>query len=243
MNSVNFIPAGVLARQRVRRARRAWVLGLGLATLVLGPVAAGLNRLGRGALESVRQHRVRAEEAAELGGARERQMAGVRHDLERRLAVLDAIAGHPDWSRVLLLLAQVRGEEAAFDQITLERRTVTPAAAPGTAAAAAPAGRGTGGDGEAAGRAASARPPAPVTVMALNLEGPSRTPAAAAGLVVRLEATGLFESVRLVQTRPDGRHGPASMGFRVEAVFRGADREQAAGGSGVRTAAAGEGTP
>lgn len=236
MTPLNFIPPSVRAGRQARRVLHGWVVIVVVAAGVLLPGALAVSRVGREALATMTTQRAQAEETARLSAQRLGQMLAVRTDLERRVAVLDAIAGHPDWSRLLVLLAEARGDDSVFEQIHLERRAGTPAP---RGPEARPAGARNGQP------AASAPPPAPPLVMALQLDGQSRSPSAVAGLVVRLEATGLFQAVRLAQTKPDARLGSEAVTFRIESILRGADpvptpARVAARGAGVRTAAAQE---
>lgn len=206
MNSINLIPHAARLARAQRRLIRRWSAALALAAVILLPAALLAGRLGSDQALLVTQQLAHAREQADIGTRRLAQLNTLRFDADRRHAILTAIRSHPDWSHLLTLLADLRTDDTVFARIDLSRQQQT---LPAPTSARTPP-------------AASATPPATRTIHTLALEGHSRSPAAAAALVVRLERTGLFSAVRLLQTRPDTRLGPDAVAFKIESTLLGA---------------------
>lgn len=204
MISVNLIPARRRdARRRHVRVRR-WITGCCAYALVL---SAGFGSW-RGAW-SVEQRDL-TRELAQLGNeiaqsqqatAALRLAAGAAG---RSLESNRAVADQPDWSVLLALLARIRGDDLVLDHWQLQ-----PVDGPGgtevlTVSAVA---RGV----------ASGRPPR----LALRLSGHGRTAGAVSEFVLRLERTGLFESVALLKTAREPFMGEDAVDFKLHCLLRG----------------------
>jgi Tfp pilus assembly protein PilN len=206
MMSINLMPASLREARRCRRARRAWGVALTLAAGVVIPFTLAAPRLAGADVSAIVEQLREVGTQADAADQRRQRLAALEADLARRLTIAEAVAAHPDWSHLLDLLARLRGDDALFDRIDLQRETVTPPAA-------------------AQPRTPAQAQPAPILKHTLKLEGLSRSQPAAAGLVLRLEGTGLFESVRLLQTRPDARGKGDAVAFTIECTLRGRDEQ------------------
>ena len=100
------------------------------------------------------------------------------------------MGNQPDWSVLLALLAEALGPEAALRsvELTLDAPPPPPAAATKS------------GDKKAAEESA----PEPARSFSLRLLGIAKSQVAVNGVVTRLEETGLFELIELVETRREG---------------------------------------
>jgi hypothetical protein len=159
-----------------------------LVARVDGDSAAIADELARAKAVLARETSARAGLDARIAGA------------EAKVALAKFIGRHPDWSVLLDLLARERGPD-----IVLSRLALQPADRPF--------------EGEPGARGASA-PAAPVTGAApgyvVRLAGQARTPAAATKFTLRLEKLGIFDSVRLVDTRPANVPGRDYVAFQIQ---------------------------
>lgn len=224
--SVNLLPRARRLRLARRARARAWmaaclgwagVLGLGVAAYraAEAPVPAGPAR----AVDPAMLQRRLADA--------NNQLRLVRADLQSakaRVALASSIENHPDWSRLLRLLAGLRGDEVQLRSVeaVLESPPPPPTAS-GARGARQPA---AGSTGSSAG-GASAKPAAPRSERyAVRLEGVAKGPESVTAFVLALERLGLFSAVRLVETKPRDYFGLPMAGFRVECLLT--DREPAA---------------
>jgi Tfp pilus assembly protein PilN len=201
MLSVNLIP---LERRRVRARRlrtRRWAVGLGVWGVLCAGSIALLAGVGRADRASTLAQLDEARRAGELSAERLSTIKARFTQAQRALAAVDAVASHPDWSGLLRLLSAVRGEQAVLTAVALERK---PLPAPAPAQGAKPPGQ----------------PPKPIMAHRLDLAGVGRSPSAVTDLVVRLEQTGLFSSVQLIETKPRALANTDAVSFRIEALLR-----------------------
>jgi|GEM_PF-707398 len=215
--SVNLLPRA----RRLRLARRARARGWMAACLCWAGVL-GLGVTGYRAAEApARAGSARAVDPetfqrrlAEANG----QLRLVRADLQSakaRMAVASSIENHPDWSRLLRLLAGLRGDEVQLRSVEASLEAPPPPP-PGARGARQPA-AGSSGSGAGAGSAKAAAPrPERYTV---RLEGLAKGPESVTAFVLALERLGLFSAVRLVETKPKDYFGLPMAGFRVECVL------------------------
>lgn len=225
MKRVNLLPSWRLRRLRARARARGWggVLTAWCGALVLvsgaiGSLGAGPDAAAARRLEAARG-RV-AQQQAEWVAANE-ELAGVR----KRLAQARAVADHPDWSRLLALLAQVRGEETMLESLELTRIETAAVQAVGVAAA---------GPRVAAALANGAVPAAKRVRerFGLKLAGVARSAGAVTRLVLALEESGVFVSVRLIEAKPAELGGAGASAFRIECEL--AEREGPGAGDAVK---------
>jgi hypothetical protein len=201
VEGVDLIPSTRRELHRRRRRVRVWIgAGCAYAALLGGTLvgaAAAWPRdqetpaaaLGAATLEN-EQHRSRTAALA----------AEIAHK-QRELAANKAVGNQPDWSILLALVAEALGPDAALREANLTAETITPPAA-------------------------APKPPAPGAIQAepvpvidaeprrsfsLVLTGLARSQGAVNEVVKRLEATGLFERILLIETRREGTDTQAAL--------------------------------
>ncbi|MFN0011775.1 MAG: hypothetical protein ACKVS8_09055 [Phycisphaerales bacterium] len=198
MNAPNLLPASVRVRATAAAAARRWAVATLAWAAALGAGTAGaavFTQIGTPDL---------AARAAQLNAVADTDYAQVERsrkeaaEASKRLELLNAVSDHPDWSRLLALLSNVRGDDTLIESIEVSRK---PVAAEPKAKAPKPG---------------ATAPPPPRPVYLIRLAGMAGTPAEATSLVLRLEQAGLFDRVTLVETQPREFVGKAVAAFRVE---------------------------
>ena len=207
MNAINLIPRyRIEARQRRRRVR-AWCVGAGVYTLALLAGCLALVTVWGNPDRVVTDELARVDR---LVVEARKQMASVGPELAEAKVQLEAsraVSAQPDWSLLLGLLGELRGETVSLKAVTL-----TPAvSAPSPVKETAPAGRlGLAADGDDP--AADAPKPAHAPNRAepeparkplcfrLTIEGVADSQFEASRFVLRLEQVKLFDEVKLVET-------------------------------------------
>lgn len=227
MTSVNLIPAPRLAARRRRTHLRRCAAGCVVWSL-LSVAAGGASRaywrdddpqaderLAKVVDESRRTEKVIAAVRAELDAA------------ESALRANEAIAHQPDWSILLALLAQNVG-----DEVVLKNCGVRPADPNRPAPHSEP--RRT-----QPARSMPAQPAAPANVrpapcFVFEASGVARSHAAANQFLLRLERTGLFSRVSLLDTAREPFLDREAIAFRLECALqeRPADASTAAARGG-----------
>lgn len=181
---VNLLPASRREAQRIRRRARAWsvvtlayLAGIGTlwGVLASGPAASS-------AAEALANIAVRTDaRATEIKGLRAAIFAA-----QSQTALSQSVQDHPDWSRLLDLLASARGQDVAIERLALVSR-----------AASAPQSKGKP-------KAADLPDRGPWT---LNIAGIAATQRDATDFVAGLEILGIFERVSLAETRERAEAG------------------------------------
>ena len=203
MKSVNLIPAARrdAKRRRQRRATCALACGAYAALLACGLGAAHLMWNTGDGLPPAQRLAATEEDIRRF----ERQASDAQAELAKTRATLEAnrvVAEQPDWSVLLALLSRTIGED-----VVLQAVSVAPPVLGTAAAAAAPATPAAGG---------AAKPLADVV---LELTGVGRSQLSVSRHVLRLEQTGLFSKVTLLDTsRQPYLNGPAIV-FRLQCTF------------------------
>jgi hypothetical protein len=201
MKSINLIPAARRDAKRRRKHRNACLAACcAYGVLLLG--ALGVTHVifagGRGAPASV------GLEKAEADIERfQRQSTAARSELAEAKATIEAnrtVAEQPDWSILLALLAKTTGED-----VVLRSVLVAPPANAAVSATPAPGGK------------PGLPPPAPEVV--LELTGVGQSQLAVSQHVLRLEQTGLFSKVTLLDTNREAYVNSAVIGFRLQCQF------------------------
>lgn len=206
MTGINLIPAHRLAarQRRVWRGRCA-VTCAGYAAVVAA-VTIGARAVTAGGGDSVAGQLDAAAADVDRSAA---ALTHVRADLDAAESLLRstrAIAEQPDWSTLLALLAA-----KADGQVVLKGFAVRPKDPPAPAAPRPPAARG----------AVAAKPPAPPpdpTVL-VSISGAGTSQAAASQYALRLEGTGLFGRVALLDTNREPFGERAAVSFRIECTL------------------------
>jgi hypothetical protein len=211
MQPVNLIPARrILARQRRGHLRACVALCSTWAVVVAGACAAGQGLLPLARPANAAGLAERLDRAAREIQTNEQAVAATKGELSAVQATLRAtkgIAGQPDWSTLLALIARTTGDDVMLRWFDLQ-----PAAAP--AAAAAPAVKPGAKPGQPR-PAASPRSPGYL----LNLSGLAQSQPAVTQFVLRLERSGLFSRVTLLDTSREAFRDADATSFRVECVI------------------------
>ena len=200
MKSINLIPAARRDAKRRRKHRNACVTACcAYGVVLLG--ALGLVHVvstgGRG--EPVAAGLAKAEADIERY---QQQSTAARSELAAAKATIEAnrtVAEQPDWSILLALLAKATGEDVVLRSVLVAPPTNAP-----MSAAAAPGKPG-------------APPPAPEVV--LELTGVGQSQLAVSQHVLRLEQTGLFSKVTLLDTNREAYVNSNVIGFRLQCYF------------------------
>lgn len=194
MRNVNLIPA----RRRDAKRRRAHIrwCAVGCAAYALFAIAAGGLAWNAWAGEDpeVRKEIVHVDEEIRRNELALLESGAKLSAEQTMLTAARQIAGQPDWSFLLALLA-----EKADNQMVLRSCQLRPAA-------------------EVAGEARSAEMHAAGSLMVI-VSGVARSPQGAQQYVLRLEKTGLFDRVTLVETRREPFLNGEASAFRVDCVL------------------------
>jgi len=185
--AVNLIPRAYRERRVVLSRARRWMFGtvalastVGVAWAVMSSRVVENRQWLAGQLVAARAD---AEEKSRLVAE-----AQLSHSAAlRRLASARAVAGHPDWSVLLALLARARGEG-----LVLERVEVRPVVK------TEPKNESESNANGADTRAALHSEP----LYQLDIRGVAESQSLVAQYLLSLERIGLFDSVRLQETKP-----------------------------------------
>ncbi|CAG0996421.1 hypothetical protein PHYC_02591 [Phycisphaerales bacterium] len=181
MITINLLPAHRVRALRLRRRTRAWCL-FGVAYILAIIALWSTYAAGSGVSTGMAEQ---ISTAKTLLDSNERELEGLQKVLaeaRNRVESAKAIVDHPDWSTLLEVLARTRGEDVALERLALAQRPDS-VARPGDLPARGP--------------------------WTLNVAGAAASHGAATQFVLRLERSGLFESVSLSETRERGGSGIA----------------------------------
>lgn len=208
MNGINLIPGSILEQRRRRRRIQIWSgATAGYAALLVGSYGAFATAAADAA--GTRQ------QIANLAAQVERERAGLadlRVQAAEAMREADAarlMAGHPDWSVLLALLAGPLGPDMTLESCELARiepPRADPAAAPAPGAPAP-------------------RPPAPgPDSFRVSLSGLARTQSQVTTYALDLERLGgedgkLFKTVTLVEAKGRRISTTDVVAFRIECVL------------------------
>ncbi len=186
MRGVNLIPASIL-RARRRSARiKLWCAGLVVYALTVGVTGVWVrsDRVAPRDWTADIEQVIRASDA-------------VRAEIDKRRAELDreeaaaraaeSVAGQPDWSMLLALIAR-----AAGDSVWVETTALKPIP----------------------GGTPDARPGSDALVLALSGLGESQD--AVSSFAIAMENLGLFKIVRILESRRQANNGREAFAFRLE---------------------------
>ncbi len=204
VEKVNLIPPARATRARVQQRARMWsVASAGYAALAVGACLTMASEPGAGSRSDlVRLERSLGAKQADLKAARAQMV-----DLQRRLDAAECVTRHPDWSVLLRMLASLRGSEVMLGAVALD---------PVVAASAEPARPG----GKARGTPAR-------EAYTLHVEGSARAQLGVADFAQALQDSGVFASVRLVDSKAEVDAGVAVVRFHL--VCELGDRPPASG--------------
>jgi len=235
MNGINLIPAPRLAAKR-RRAHLHCCAAACVCWSVLSLGVAGLaHAIWR---EEDPQAAERLAKVNEEMQRTDRVIAGLRAELAATQSTLRAnqtIATQPDWSIMLGLLGQQVGDDIVLKSCRVRpssvARSVAPAARRGVPRAAAPA----------AADAANVPQPSEPPPFALDVSGMALDHAAANKFLLRLEQTGLFTKVSLLDTAREPFFDKNAVAFRLECALNQSPPQDPAGGPVTGAAASARG--
>jgi hypothetical protein len=193
MIAVNLMPAW-RRQQRRRRARRWWwTVIASIYAVLLAFVYVGWRVAWADDDSDVSQQLALVRGDIE---ATDKAIAQLRAEVRKRkmtLQVTDSIAGQPDWSILLALPAKLRGDDVVLNRCDLDTGGRPPTALPG---------------------APSASP------LLFRVQGFGRTQAAVSHFALRLEHTGLFQSVTLLKSNREPFLSNEAVAFRIECVLK-----------------------
>jgi hypothetical protein len=201
MKPINLIPAARRDAKRRRKQRNACAIACCAFGALLGCAVGAARLMFAGDGGQPLGARLAATEA-EIDRYQQ-QSTAARAELAAAKATIEAnrtVAEQPDWSILLALLAKTTG-----DDVVLRSVLVAPPP-PGTPAAAAPTPNKSG-----------ATPATPE--VALELTGVGQTQLAVSQHVLRLEQTGLFSKVTLLDTNREAYVNSNVIGFRLQCQF------------------------
>jgi Tfp pilus assembly protein PilN len=198
VTDANLVPMTRRQARRVRRSIRAWSLaGGGYAGVLALALAIGAALVDSDAAPLERRL-TEARAAADAARAERDRLSAQAEAARRRLEAARAVSRQPDWSILLAMLPACLGEDAALRRVTLKRDAAPPA--PG------------GGK--------DAPPPAPAARgYTLQLAGAARSQSAPNSIVLALEQTGIFDRVKLVETRREASGASDLVAFDIECVL------------------------
>jgi Tfp pilus assembly protein PilN len=193
MKSVNLIPAPRRDAKRRRRQRNLCAVACGAYALALAGAIGGAQMVWHAKADNLDERLTATDNDIRR---LERQAADERAELARARATIEAnrmVAEQPDWSVLLALLAKTTG-----DDVVLRTISIGP---PLTGSVPTPA-------------AGSGQPE-----FSLDITGVGRTPLAVSRHVLRLEQTGLFSKVALIDTGREAFLNENSIAFRLQCTF------------------------
>ena len=198
MIGINFIPVARLRVRKVRRRAAWWSVGSGVWAIGL----VGIAMLLAGAVPTLRSDEVaRRTEAARA--AQERATKDIAREsrqvatLQRGLDISTLVQDHPDWSLLLTRVSELRGPAVVLQSLEVDRVSVRPEFEPRPASATA------GGPAPAAPSATAARPKAEKPIgesYVVKVAGLAQSAGEAQKFVLRLDQSGMFDSVTLLET-------------------------------------------
>jgi hypothetical protein len=173
VQSRNFIPSHRLEAAQRHRRLHAWIGAAAIYAAALVAVYIGCACVwGVDAKALARRRQATANRVEQIRGQIQKAQADLTQ-ARRTLAANEAVGGHPDWSLLLILLAQNMNERVVLRQCRLTPGGVED----DTAAESRPTG-----------------------AWRLEMSGFGREVTAVSQFALALEKTGLFEEVRLLKT-------------------------------------------
>jgi Tfp pilus assembly protein PilN len=193
MIAVNLMPTWRRQQLRRRARRRLWTIVASIYALALALMCVSWRMAWADDDCDISQQLALVRGDIE---ATENVIAQLRGEVRKRqmsLQVSDSIAGQPDWSILLALVAKLRE-----DDVVLNRCDLDTGGRPATALLGAP----------------SASP------LLFHVQGFGRTQAAVSHFALRLEHTGLFQSVTLLKSNREPFLSSEAVAFRIECVLK-----------------------
>ncbi len=195
MISVNLVPAARRHAKRRRRHRNVCAAYCGAYGLLLACAVGGVHLLWSGGGAQVGQELASTD--ADIRRL-QRQSDDTRAELATAHATIAAnrtVAEQPDWSVILVLLGQTKGEHVVLRSVSVGPPPVPSGTSP---------------------QAAAGKSPADVV---LEISGIGQNQLAVQQHVLRLEETGLFAKVSLLETGRETFLNGNAIAFRLQCVF------------------------
>jgi len=221
MTSINLIPAYRRAARKRQTRLRGWVVG--------GCVYVGLLLAAVFACHGIwgQTDRALADEVAGLEKDIQQtrsQIAAMKPDLTEahlQWQASRAVAVQPDWSVLLALLGEIRGEN-----VVLERCKLTPDKDNFTKARKLTQGKfGAGTKPEPEGTNDESKPSRKPMNFTLEIGGLGREQVDVSQFVLKLEQSGLFETVKLLETARYPFGDGQAVSFRIQCAIGEPDTE------------------
>lgn len=200
MNDINLLPHRRIAQLARRKRMMAWMIGASVysALVALGAIA---NFAGSGPSRAAAlKERTEIETSIESGKSEIAQLNTQLSDARHRLKTSYEVSKHPDWSILLKILADLRDPHMLLDRVELSKITVE-----------SPSAKLAAGKKKA--------PTTPLSRFVLKLSGMGQSLDAVPPFVLRLERTGLFSNVKLVESRVSDFKGRQVSTFRIDCLL------------------------
>ena len=200
MPSVNLIPAPRRDARRLRRHVHWCIAGCGTLAAAIIVAAVGCRLIwggeepGLDRQVTIAEQEVRSADSAFTSARRELAEANAAAAANKK------IAGQPDWSLLLALVADQAGSEVVLRSLAI-----------GPRAAESPEGKSATTPGKTA-----ATPVAAPRSLVLTASGLGKSQPAVTQFALRLEKTGLFARVRLLDTSRESFLADEATAFRME---------------------------
>jgi hypothetical protein len=221
MKSVNLIPAPRRDAKRRRRHRNVCAAACGAYGVLLTCALGVAHLMWSGAGAKLDEELASADAAIERT---QRQADECRQELTAARATVEAnrtVAEQPDWSVLLSLLGTTTGDDVVLRSVVIAPAAATPSAL-------------TSGQAAATVAAKLAKPAAAPEVV-LEVHGVGRTQLAVQQHVLRVEQTGLFAKVALLDTGREPYLMQDAIAFRLQCTF-GEPKQQQVSQPGALTA-------
>ena len=218
MQALNLIPFRRLESQRRRSLRRRWIVGCVCYGALVAAVGAAALAIDTHSGSDIQARLLAAGTEVDHASA---DVSLVRNELDRVNSLLRssrAIAEQPDWSSLLALMATKAGKD-----VTLKACSVRPRQAPAVASV----------------KPATPKPVKPAIAdptLLVNVAGLSSSQSAVSQFALRLEATGLFGRVTLLDTAREPFADKQLVSFRIECTLAEPGRSTPARSSAGATA-------
>lgn len=183
MNGVNLIPAQRIRVRKASRRAHAWLLAVPCCVALL-LAAYGINAVAwttdsTDAARALEETESQIKRGSEIVSKRQKELT----ELRAAQVANKSVGEQPDWGRMLALMANKLGADAALTSFAVDPvREKDP--------------KKKGGEASEVGRS---------RLLKISLTGVARAQEAVSGYILELERTGLFDNVKLVETkRGDG---------------------------------------
>ncbi len=214
MRSVNLIPMP-RREARYRRLRiRGWVMGMAMYVAVLIGACVIVQVAWSGSDRAV------ADELASVQkqiATTNQQLSIIQPELLEARSQLEAsraVAIQPDWSVLMMLLSRLRGEAIVFERLLLAPLKIEPPKPAAKKPGAPPR------PGSAAAKKAQEEDARKPMHYGLQLTGLGRSQQDVSDFVLRVEQSGLFDSVKLVETTRFPFGTAHAISFKIECEMR-----------------------